>query len=313
MSSDAKYALQQNTIGHRIFSIFNVLALLLLCVAFLYPLLNVIANSMSSGPKLLAGQIQVIPEQVDFTAYRMALGNRSMGRGYVNSIIYASVGTLCNLFLISMIAYALSKKRLVFRSALSFFIAFTMLFGGGLIPTFLLVKTLGLYNTRIWIIASHFFQVFYIVMLRTFYSNITTSLEDSAKIDGYNDFQIMLKIYVPLSKPILATLALFSVVAYWNDYFTSLIYLADYDKYPLQMVIRDYLIPAADTTYSANDLFALDINEMRNDGTDPIRLMQLAINLQNAAIVLSAAPLMTVMMAVQRYFKQGVLVGALRD
>ena len=310
---DSRVHLQQNTVGFRIFRVFNTLLMLALCVAFLYPLLNVVATSMSSGPKLLAGQIGVLPEQLDLTAYRMVFQNRAIARGYTNSIFYAAVGTAFNLALISMVAYALSKRHLVFRGALSFLIAFTLLFSGGLIPTFLLVKTLGLYNTRAWMIASHFFQVFYIVMLRTFYSRIPASLEDSAKIDGYNDFQIMWKIYAPLSKPILATLALFSIVGYWNDYFTALIYLSEYSKYPLQMVIRDYLIPAEGTTYSANDLFGVDINELRNAAVDPIRLMQLSVNLKNAAIVVSAMPLVTVMMAVQRYFKKGVMIGALRD
>lgn len=306
--------LQQNTAGYRIFRLVNGLFMLLLWVVFLYPLANVISNSMSSGPELLAGEITFYPRNVDFFGWRMLFHNRVLGAGYANSVFYAAAGTASNLLLISLVAYPLSRRRLVFRSALSFYLAFTMLFSGGLIPTFLLVKSLGLYDSRAWMIMAHFLPVFHIVMLRTFYQGIPDSLEDSARIDGCSDPQIMFRIYFPLSKPILATLALFSVVAYWNDYFTGLIYLSDTAKFPLQMIIRDYLIPAEGTVYAANDIFYQELNSLRvAGGLDAVRMLQLEINLRNVAVVASSAPLVIVMTAVHRYFRTGMLVGALRD
>ena len=299
----------RSTAGHRLFDAGNYLLLIALSIAFLYPLFNIVATSVSSGMRVVAGTIGVIPHDVDLTAYRIAIRNPMLLRGYGNSIFYAGAGTAANLVLISLAAYPLSKRHLVFRGPISFFIAFTLLFSGGLIPTFLLVKSLGLYDTRAWIIATQFYHVFYIVMLRTFYQQIPSSLEDAAKIDGYNDLQIMYRIYMPLSKPILATLALFSIVAYWNDYFNALVYLLDSAKHPLQLVLRDYLIPG-ESTYATNDIFRLELS--RGDFSEISRL-ELAAQLRNTVIVLSTAPLVTVMLAVQRYFRRGVLVGALKD
>ena len=299
----------RSTAGHRLFDACNYLLMIALSITFLYPLLNVVATSVSSGMRVVAGTIGVIPVDVDLTAYRIAMRNPMLLRGYGNSIFYAGAGTAANLVLISLAAYPLSKRHLVLRGPISFFIAFTLLFSGGLIPTFLLVKSLGLYNTRAWIIATQFYHVFYIVMLRTFYQQIPSSLEDAAKIDGYNDLQIMYRIYMPLSKPILATLALFSIVAYWNDYFNALVYLLDSAKHPLQLVLRDYLIPG-ESVYATNDIFRLEFT--RGDFSEISRL-EMAAQLRNTVIVLSTAPLVTVMLAVQRYFRRGVLIGALKD
>ena len=299
----------RSTAGHRLFDACNYLLMIALSITFLYPLLNVVATSVSSGMRVVAGTIGVIPVDVDLTAYRIAMRNPMLLGGYGNSIFYAGAGTAANLVLISLAAYPLSKRHLVLRGPISFFIAFTLLFSGGLIPTFLLVKSLGLYNTRAWIIATQFYHVFYIVMLRTFYQQIPSSLEDAAKIDGYNDLQIMYRIYMPLSKPILATLALFSIVAYWNDYFNALVYLLDSAKHPLQLVLRDYLIPG-ESVYATNDIFRLEFT--RGDFSEISRL-EMAAQLRNTVIVLSTAPLVTVMLAVQRYFRRGVLIGALKD
>ena len=299
----------RSTAGHRLFDACNYLLLIALSITFLYPLLHVVATSVSSGMRVVAGTIGVIPVDVDLTAYRIAMRNPMLLRGYGNSIFYAGAGTAANLVLISLAAYPLSKRHLVLRGPISFFIAFTLLFSGGLIPTFLLVKSLGLYNTRAWIIATQFYHVFYIVMLRTFYQQLPSSLEDAAKIDGYNDLQIMYRIYMPLSKPILATLALFSIVAYWNDYFNALVYLLDSAKHPLQLVLRDYLIPG-ESVYATNDIFRLEFT--RGDFSEISRL-EMAAQLRNTVIVLSTAPLVTVMLAVQRYFRRGVLIGALKD
>ena len=299
----------RGTAGHRLFDACNYLLMIALSITFLYPLLNVAATSVSSGMRVVAGTIGVIPVNVDLQAYRIAMRNPMLLGGYGNSIFYAGVGTLANLVLISLAAYPLSKRHLVFRGPISFFIAFTLLFSGGLIPTFLLVKTLGLYNTRAWIIATQFYHVFFIVMLRTFYQQLPSSLEDAAKIDGYNDLQIMYRIYMPLSKPILATLALFSIVAYWNDYFNALVYLLDSAKHPLQLVLRDYLIPG-ESMYATSDIFRLELT--RGDFSEISRL-EMAAQLRNTVIVLSTMPLVTVMLAVQRYFRRGVLIGALKD
>ena len=172
----------RSTAGHRLFDACNYLLMIALSITFLYPLLNVAATSVSSGMRVVAGTIGVIPVDVDLTAYRIAMRNPMLLRGYGNSIFYAGAGTVANLVLISLAAYPLSKRHLVFRGPISFFIAFTLLFSGGLIPTFLLVKSLGLYNTRAWIIATQFYHVFFIVMLRTFYQQLPSSLEDAAKI-----------------------------------------------------------------------------------------------------------------------------------
>jgi putative aldouronate transport system permease protein len=298
-----------NYLGYRIFTVVNYVLMVFLVFIWLYPILFVFAQSLSDGHYILAGEVGLIPKGVTLRAYKAIFENANMVSGYVNTIFYVVFGVIGNVFFIALTAYPLSKKRLVFRNFFSLFIAFTMLFSGGLIPTFMVVRSVGLYNTRLWIIMAEFFGVWYIIMMRTFFQNIPESIDESARIDGCSDFIIMLKIYLPLSKPILATIALFTAVSYWNGYFNALIYLSDSSKYPIQVVLRNFIF-----TSQGSEMFRKQVQQWNMDENifSVIRGAEIQSMLKYTSIILTVLPMILLFLPVQKYFIKGVLIGSIK-
>jgi len=289
--------------GYVAFSALNYLFMLIAAVAFLYPVLNVISCSISEARAVMAGEVFLFPKGIDLKSYRLVWATDTLRIGILNSIFYATVGCAACVFSIALTSYPLSKRRFIFRKSFTLFMAITMFFGGGLIPTFLVVKNLGLYNTRLWIIMASMFSPWHIIIMRTFFQNIPIDLEESAKLDGASDMKIMMAIYIPLSTPVIATIALFTIVGYWNSYFTALVYLMDSVKMPMQVVLRNLIMKGGDYL-----MFGDQVSE-EFTGIDYQMYIE---KLKYTAIVVTMAPMIVLFLSLQKYFIKGVLVGSIK-
>ncbi len=284
----------------------NYLLLIILFIVFLAPLMNVAASSLSSPAKLTAGNVWLFPKELSFEAYETLIGISDIWQGYYNSFIYMIIGTSVNLIMTIFAAYPLSKKYIRGRKLIIALFTITMFFSGGLIPTFLLVRSLGLINTVWALCLPGAISVSNMIVARTFFStSIPQDLYDAADIDGANDLVVLLHIALPLSVPILAVLVLWYAVGHWNSYFSALIYINDSRLYPLQMIIRDYLLND-DTLEQMLDFSAT------NDTKAITEMMGKREVLKYAIIVVSSLPMLLLYPFIQKHFVKGVMIGSLK-
>src|SRR5207244_3570069 len=284
--------------GERLFGIGNVALMLALVVVTLYPLLYVLFASLSS-PTLLAGHRGLLfgPLSVTLEAYRRVFENPMILTGYRNTLFYVIAGTTLNVFMTALGAYALSRRDLLFKNPIMFFIVFTMFFGGGLIPTYLLVgQTLHMQDTPWALIVPGAITTINRTIMRTAFNAVPASLEEAARIDGANDWTILFKIYLPLSWPVVAVMILFYGVAHWNSFFPAMVYLRTRELYPLQLVLREILISSnvqnMTTDVSSGDVFAI------------------GETIKYATIIVATLPILFVYPYLQRYFVKGVMIEA---
>jgi ABC-type glycerol-3-phosphate transport system permease component len=287
-------------LGDRMFLIVITLMLVVLLLVVLVPLVFIVASSFSSAEAVNAGRVSFWP--VDFTlhAYRVALSNSQVLQGYYNSLIYAAAGTLISVSLTVAIAYPLSRKSFFGRNVLMTLLIFTMLFSGGLIPTYMVVQDLGMLNTRWALLIPNAIGVWQVIIARTFFANsIPDELHEAAMLDGAGDLRTLRSVVLPLSKPLLAVLALMYAIFQWNTYFDALVYLKDADLYPLQIVLRNMLI--LNTTRPGSQ-----------DLAQQLEAQQLAGVLRYALIVVSSLPVLLIYPFIARHFTKGVMVGAVK-
>ena len=279
-----------------------VYALLFLVVVIsLYPVIYVFSNSISSPDSVLRKEVWLLPIGFSMSSYELAFEHKYIMPSYLNTVIYTVCGTLYSMVLTILGGYALSRKRLIGRDFFMLFIGFTMLFGGGLIPTYLLVKQLGMINTIWAMIIPCAISPFNLILIRTSMQQIPDSLEESARIDGANDWVILLRIVLPMSIPVLATITLFYAIGQWNGFLTALIYLNSKELYPLQLILRELLITMTDNTMN------------REMTIDKESLRQLTpMGFKSAIIMISMLPLLVVYPFIQRYFVKGVMIGAIK-
>ncbi|MEC0268216.1 carbohydrate ABC transporter permease, partial [Paenibacillus anseongense] len=231
------------TSGERTFGYFNMLLMLVLCAVTLYPFLYVAFASLSDATSLLQHRgIMLKPAGFDLGAYKAVFENPMIMKGYQNTLIYVVLGTTINLLMTSIGAYVLSRPNLYFKHIIMFFIVVTMVFHGGLIPSYLLVNSLGMMNTMWAILIPGAINTFNMIIMRTSFQGIPVSLEESARMDGANDWVILFRIVIPLSMPVIAVMILWYAVGHWNSYFNALVYLRNREAYPLQLVLREILI-----------------------------------------------------------------------
>ena len=288
----------KRSIAERIFEIVNLTFMFLLMVIMVYPLLHVTFASISDPVQYMEHRgLLLMPYGVHFDSYIAVFENKTIVLGYINTIIYVTVGTAVNLILTSLGAYVLSRKGVYWKGVLMFMVVFTMFFSGGLIPTFLIVQGLGLKNTMGSLILPCAISVWNLIIMRTSFMGIPASLEESARIDGANDFIILFKIILPLSKAIVAVMLLFYGVQNWNKWFDAMIYLTDRTKYPLQLVLREILISNQTENMMSGVL----------DDRDKISL-----TIQYATIIVATLPVMCVYPFVQKHFVKGVMIGAIK-
>ena len=284
----------------RIFLIIVYLFLALGTLAVLYPLVYVVSASFSSPLAVSSGQVWLFPVDFSLRGYQVALSNPQIITGYTNSIYYTFFGTLISVAVTVLAGYPLSRRNLFGTSVVMFFITFTMIFSGGLIPTYLVVKQLGMIDTRWALLIPGAVAAWQVIIARTFFQqSIPDDLVEAAELDGCNDLNFLWRVVIPLSKPIIAVLALMYAVSQWNAYFDALIYLKSAALQPLQLVLRSILI--LNTTASGS----MDAQTM-------LERQQLADLLKYALIVVGSLPVLILYPFVQRYFVKGMLIGSIK-
>jgi putative aldouronate transport system permease protein len=285
----------------KLFDFFNVAALSVLLLAVLYPLYFVVISSISDPDLVNTGKITLLPQGVTFEGYSRIFADSNIWRGYRNSLMYTALGTAINVTLTVTAGYALSRSDLVGRGGFMFLIVFTMFFSGGLIPTYLLIKNLGMLNTVWAMIIPNAVSAYNVIIVRTFFqSTIPVELLEAAKIDGSSNTRFFLRIVLPLSMPIIAVMILFSAVGHWNSYFQALIYLKNDNLQPLQIVLRNILIT----------------NEMSEQMTDGIvnqaEIVRIAATMKYGIVIVASLPVLILYPFLQKYFVKGVMIGSLK-
>ncbi|WP_314062648.1 carbohydrate ABC transporter permease [uncultured Vagococcus sp.] len=282
--------------------VFLVLAL----IVVLYPLLYIISASISDPQLVNSGKMWLWPKNITFEGYKTIFENDSIWRGYLNTIIYTTLGTTINLIVTLPCAYALARVDFYGRKLFMNFLIVTMFISGGLIPSYLIVKGLGMNNTIWALLIPNAASVYNIVVTRTFFqSTIPREMEEAAIIDGCTDFNLFFKIVLPLSMPIVAVMALFYGVGHWNSYFSALIYLSDKALYPLQMVLREILV--------LQDLSSSQVGNMSASMAEMLYSKQQLVQVIKYGVMLvSTLPIIVAYPFLQKYFVKGVMVGSLK-
>ena len=286
--------------GEKVFNILNLLILTGLALATLYPFLYVVFASFSEAGLLVRQRgLLLKPAGFDLQAYRMVFRNPILFSSYLNTIIYVTTGTSLSVFLTICGAYSLSRRNVLFKMPITFFFLFTMWFSGGMIPLFLLVRNLQLLNTRWAMILPSAVSTYNLIITLTYFKSIPESLEESARIDGANDYVIMFRIIVPLAVPVIAVITLFYAVGIWNSWFNAMIYLNRRNLFPVQLILREILI--------LNDSAGV----MGGVVTQGDQIM-VGETIKYATAVVATVPILLVYPFVQRYFVQGIMIGAIK-
>ncbi|PYI57462.1 carbohydrate ABC transporter permease [Paenibacillus flagellatus] len=287
--------------GDKLFDGFVYAALALLCVIVLYPLLFVLSASISSPEAVMRGEVWLWPKGFTWVGYANIFRNDDILTGYINTIVYTLVGTAINLAMSVAAAYPLSRKDLAGRGVISAMMVFTMFFSGGMVPTYLLVKQLGMLNSMWALIIPSAVSVYNVLIMRTFFQNaIPYEMQEAASIDGCSNLGTLVRIVLPLSLPIVAVMVLFYSVGHWNAYFNALMYLTDRDKYPLQLFLREILIQG-------------QMQEMLGVGDEShARTVMEGEAIKYAVVVVANLPVLLLYPFLQKYFVKGVMIGAVK-
>ncbi|HHY82944.1 MAG TPA: carbohydrate ABC transporter permease [Clostridiales bacterium] len=266
----------------------------------LYPFIYIISMSISEPDAVLAQEIWLLPKGFSLGSYDLVFENKEIWISYGNTIWYTIVGTSINVVLTLAGAYALSRKEFFARNAIMMYIAVTMFFNGGLIPTFILVNSLGMYNSRWAMVIPGAVSAWNLIIARTYFqTSIPDSLPESAKLDGATDLGIFFRIVLPLSTPIIAVLIVFYAVGHWNAWFNAMLYLSDSTLHPLQLFLRKILL--------------MNSPDLLQGMEDAFERVAYAIQLKYASIVVATLPIICIYPFVQKYFVKGVMLGAIKE
>jgi putative aldouronate transport system permease protein len=290
----------KRSLGDHVFDAANITFMILLVIITVYPMFYVLAASLSNSFDLMSYTgFLLFPLRPNLNAYRHVIRNPNIFSGYRNTLIVLAGGTAINMFLTCLGAYILSRKKFAIRNVLMVMIVFTMYFSGGLIPRYLLVSnTLHLRNTYWAIMLPGAISTWNLIVLRTAFAGVPPSLEESARIDGANDFRILWSIVVPVTIPTIAVIALFYIVGHWNAWFDSMLYLRRREMYPLQLILREILIS------SSTDSMLADVAQEDKEA--------IGESIKHATIIASTIPILIVYPFLQKYFVKGVMVGAIK-
>ena len=287
----------------RIFDIVNTVVLAMILIIMAYPLLIVISSSVSSANALMSGKVWLLPVDVTFAGYEVVIKNKEVLTGIGNSVFYTVVGTAINMVVTILAAYPLSRKDFRPKTFVNLMFAFTMWFSGGLIPTYILVKDLGLYNTRWAMLIPTAMTVWNMILIRTYFqSSIPESIFESAKLDGCDDFKYLTRIAIPISTPVIAVVTLYYTVSNWNSFFNAYLYLQKAELKPLQVVLRDILLLS-----QMEDLAVIAENAAEDAKQNSINEI-----LKYSLVVVSSLPMALLYVATQKYFTKGIMVGSVK-
>lgn len=291
------------SVGDRVMdTVINIIMALLFLVV-LYPLVYVVSSSFSSGDAVFNGKVILWPVDFSTFGYEIVLKNPKVWIGYKNTIINTVLGTIMNVFTTTLVAYPLSRKEFQGKGFYMFIFMFTMWFGGGLVPTYILMSDLGLINNRLSVLLTGLVSISNMVVMRSFFRNsIPGDLHDAARVDGISDIGYLIKIVLPLSKAIFSVITLYYAVAHWNAYFSAMIYLRHPSMMTLQQVLKDLLAQASPS-----------LEDYQNMSAEDIANMQYAADLMKySLIVISSAPILCAYPFVQKYFEKGVMIGSVK-
>ncbi|MBB5826833.1 carbohydrate ABC transporter permease [Micromonospora carbonacea] len=286
------------TRGYRIFQAVNAVILTGVVIVTLYPFVNIVARSLSDEAYIIAGRVNLVPRGFNLTTYKLVMSDALFWTNYRNTVVYTVVATVISIVLTTCYAYVLSKPRLKGRGALVGIAVFTMFFSGGLIPNYVLITSLGMKNTIWAVVVPNAINVFNLLVMKAFFESLPEELEEAAAVDGLNTYGTLLRIVLPLSKAIIATMVLFYAVSFWNSWFTAFLYLDQQEMFPVTVYLRN-LIAGATGAQSAGGVAESDA-------------VQAAATLQAVTIVLTTLPILAVYPFIQRYFVSGVMLGAVK-
>jgi len=289
---------QDKTFGSRLFDAVNYTLLAIVALVTILPFVHVIAGSFTTAGELAQKQFVLIPTVWSLSAYKFIFSTNTLFQALGVSIGVTALGTLFSMFLTALMAYGLSRRDLDGRNAIMFLVVFTMLFSGGMIPTFLVVKSMGLIDTYAALIIPTAINAFNLIIMRNFFQNLPDGLEESAKIDGCGDWGILFRIVIPLSMPAIATISLFYAVTYWNTYLQAILYLNDAAKWPIQVILRQIVILASGLT--------ADTSGMEDLVRPPEQTVKMAV------IVVATLPILIVYPFLQKHFAKGALLGSIK-
>ena len=291
--------------GDIAFDVVVIVLLTLILLIMIYPMYFILIASISDPGLVVSGKVFLYPRKVTMESYQMVFETKSIWTGYLNTVIYTVLGTMYNLCTLIPAAYVMSKKNLPGRGFFSMFFFITMYFGGGMIPTYLLMKNLGLLDTR-WVLILGSVSCYNLIVARQYYQNsIPESLYEAARIDGASEFKCFFRIALPLSSSIIAVMTLFHAVGHWNSYYNALLYVHKAEYYPLQLILREILLLNQNVLEGA-------ILDDPDAATWAIRRMWIAESMKYSIIFISCAPLLVAYPFVQKYFVKGVMIGSVK-
>jgi putative aldouronate transport system permease protein len=286
---------EDRSLGGRVFAAVNFTLLALIALITVLPFVHVVAGSFTTSAEIAASKFVLIPKVWSLEAYKFIFSTDTIFKAMGVSIGVTLIGTLFSMFITALMAYGLSRRDLDGRNVVNFLVVFTMLFHGGMIPTFLVVKELGLIDSYAALILPSAISAFNMIILKNFFQNIPEGLEESAKIDGCNDFGILFRIVLPLSMPAIATISLFYAVTYWNTYMSAILYLDDSAKWPIQVLLRQIVVLASGMDHSST----LDAAVPPPDQS-----------IKMAVIVVATLPILMVYPFLQKHFAKGAMLGS---
>ncbi|MEJ8302765.1 carbohydrate ABC transporter permease [Saccharibacillus sacchari] len=288
-----------NTPGGRVFDVFNVVLLGILGIVTVLPFLYIVGNSFATEAEITGRSFFLIPKEFSFSAYEYIFSSSTIFRSIGVSIFVTVAGTLINLFFTMTMAYPLSRSDFWGRSTLMNIVIFSMLFSGGMIPTYLVVRSLGLIDSYWALMLPGAISAFNLIVVKNFFQQMPAGLEEAARIDGCTDLGVLWRIVLPLSKPVIATFALFYAVGHWNNFFSALLYINDSDKWPLQIMLRQIVLLSQGT-----------VGDMAN--MDPNFVQPPEQSIKMAVIVVGTIPILLVYPFLQKHFAKGVMLGSIK-
>ncbi|MEK3916724.1 carbohydrate ABC transporter permease [Paenibacillus sp. FSL H7-0331] len=288
--------IHEKSIGSRMFDIINYLLLFGCAIATIVPFIHIVAGSLTTAEGLLQNSFVLIPTDFTLDAYRYIFTSDSIANSLLITIYITVLGTLFNLLFTVLTAYPLARNPIIGKQLILFLIVLTIVFRPGMIPNFIVVKSVGLLDSIWSLIIPSLISPFYLIITKNFFQQLPKELEESAKIDGYNDLQILFRIFLPLSKPMLATFSLFYAVANWNTFMPALLYINDATKWPIQIILRQIVLLAAGGAGAA----------------DAAGEFAVPPSVKMAVIVIATLPIMLVYMMLQKYFVSGLMVGSVK-
>ncbi|WJH33453.1 carbohydrate ABC transporter permease [Paenibacillus aurantius] len=293
----AKSQAIRSSVGEKLFQAINIVIFVLLGLTTVFPFLNLIAKSFSSEAAVVSGMVTLFPIDFQVGTYKYVASSSMFLNAFMVSVTVTVIGSFLALFMTTLAAYPLSKPRLRGRKFFILMYLFTMLFSGGLIPTYLLIHSLGLIDKLPVLFLPFMISVYNMLIIKSYFESLPEGLEESAKIDGASNMTILVRIVLPLSLPVLATITLFYAVQFWNDYFTSLLYINSSSLKPLQLYLKELFVSSTDTFLRDNVEANLNVSPQ---------------SIQAASIMLATLPILLVYPFLQKYFVKGVLIGSVK-